>query len=100
MTRSELVRRLAAANPHLFRRDVERIVATLFETMAATLEEGGRIELRGFGVMDVRERPARTARNPRTGALVEVPPRRTVRFRPGKELRARLGVGEAGASGE
>ena len=100
MTRSELVRRLAAANPHLFRRDVERIVATLFETMAATLEEGGRIELRGFGVMAVRERPARTARNPRTGETVRVPPRRTVRFRPGKELRARLDLAEAGAGTE
>lgn len=90
MTRSDLVRRLAKANPHLLQRDVERIVTTVFETIAAALERGDRVELRGFGAFSVRERAARIGRNPRTGEEVHVPPRRVPSFKTGKELRERL----------
>ena len=90
MTRSELIRRLAEANPHLYQRDVERIVATVFDTISAALERGDRVELRGFGAFSVRQRAARTGRNPRTGQEVHVPDKRVPYFKSGKELRERL----------
>ncbi|MCB2011006.1 MAG: HU family DNA-binding protein, partial [Geminicoccaceae bacterium] len=54
MTKSDLIKRLAEANPHLYLRDIERIVATVFEEMTTALERGDRVELRGFGAFSVR----------------------------------------------
>ncbi|GBD42965.1 Integration host factor subunit beta [bacterium HR40] len=93
MTRSELVRRLAKAHPHLLQREIERIVATVFDTIATALVRGDRVELRGFGAFSVRERAARIGRNPRTGEEVQVPPKRVPHFKTGKELRERLNRG-------
>ena len=90
MTKSDLVKRLAAANPHLYTRDVERLVATVFDRIGAALARGDRVELRGFGAFSTRTRGARPARNPRTGKPVAVPDRATPHFRTGKELRHRL----------
>ena len=104
MIKSELVQRLAHANPHLYQRDVERIVGTIFEEIAAALSRGDRVELRGFGAFSVKTRPARTGRNPRTGEPVHVEAKAVPFFKTGKELRERLNkvpVGdEAGASGD
>ena len=72
MTKSELIARLAADNPHLYQRDVERIVSTIFDEITSALAQGDRVELRGFGAFSVKQRGARTGRNPRTGATVEV----------------------------
>ena len=63
MTKSELIQRLAELNPHLYQRDVERIVSTIFEEISAALERGDRVELRGFGAFSVKQRDARTGRN-------------------------------------
>jgi len=93
MIRSELVTALGAANPHLTQRDVERVVATIFETITAALMDGRRVELRGFGAFSIREREARTGRNPRTGTAVAVDAKRVPYFKPGKDLRERLNVG-------
>jgi len=93
MTKSDLIKRLAAANPHLYLRDVERIVATVFEEISEALARGDRVELRGFGAFSVRERTARTGRNPRTGDEVEVPDKMVPYFKTGKELRERLNDG-------
>ena len=90
MTRSDLVERLADANPHLYVRDVERIVATVFNRIGAALARGDRVELRGFGAFSTRARGARASRNPRTGTPVAVPDRATPHFRTGKQLRERL----------
>jgi integration host factor subunit beta len=90
MTKSDLVKRLAAANPHLYLRDVERIVATVFEEISMALSRGDRVELRGFGAFSVRAREARQGRNPRTGDEVEVPDKQVPHFKTGKELRDRL----------
>jgi integration host factor subunit beta len=90
MTKADLVRRLADANPHLHRHDIERIVATVFGRITAALARGDRVELRGFGAFSTRTRGARPARNPRTGASVAVPDKAVPRFRTGKELRDRL----------
>jgi integration host factor subunit beta len=93
MIKSELIAKLAQANPHLFQRDVERIVGTIFEEIAAALERGDRVELRGFGAFSVKQRPARTGRNPRTGEPVSVEQKFVPFFKTGKELRERLNNG-------
>ena len=64
MTKSELIIRLAERNPHLYQRDVERIVATIFEVITDALARGNRVELRGFGAFSVKQRQARVGRNP------------------------------------
>ena len=90
MTKSELIARLAAAHPHLYQRDVERIVTTIFEEVAAALARGDRVELRGFGAFSVKRRGARVGRNPRTGASVDVTSKYIPYFKTGKQLRERL----------
>lgn len=90
MIRSELVASVAHANPHLNHRDVERVVATIFDTIIDTLADGGRVELRGFGAFSTRGRDARTGRNPRTGEPVPVDAKRVPYFKAGKELREKL----------
>jgi integration host factor subunit beta len=90
MIRSELVQSIAEQNPHLTIRDVERIVATVFDEITDALADGRRVELRGFGAFSTRAREARTGRNPRTGAAVDVNAKRVPYFKPGKELRERL----------
>ncbi len=90
MTRSQLIEQLAAQNPHLVHSEAERIVNTIFETIAAALARGERIELRGFGSFTVREHGPRVGRNPRTGEAVQIPAKRRPNFRSGIELRRRL----------
>ena len=97
MTRSGLIKRLAAANPHLYARDIERIVDTMFEQIVSALARGDRVELRGFGAFSTRGRDARVGRNPRTGAAVDVSAKRVPYFKPGKEMRERLNLGEVSA---
>lgn len=90
MTKSELILRLAERNPHLYQRDVERIVATVFDEISAALARGQRVELRGFGAFSVKKRDARQGRNPRTGETVAVTSKRIPFFKTGKQLRDRL----------
>jgi len=94
MIKSELVQKLAEQNPHLFQRDIEKIVATIFGEIAKALAHGDRVELRGFGAFSVKSRPARTGRNPRTGESVHVGAKHVPFFKTGKELRDRLNVEE------
>jgi len=98
MIKSELVARLAERYPHLYHRDVERIVAVLFEEIATALARGNRIELRNFGAFWLKHRSARTGRNPRTGVSVEVPRKAMPFFKTGKQLRARLNGEESTAN--
>jgi integration host factor subunit beta len=90
MTKSELIMRLAERNPHLYLRDVERIVTTIFDEISAALARGDRVELRGFGAFSVKRRDARVGRNPRTGASVQVTEKHIPFFKTGKQLRERL----------
>ncbi len=94
MIKSELIAKLAAENPHLTHRDIERVVGVILERMITALEQGGRVELRGFGAFSVRARPARSGRNPRTGDAVSVPAKHVPFFKSGKELRERLNADE------
>lgn len=90
MTRSGLIKQLAAANPRLYVRDLERIVDTVLEQISLALTRGDRVELRGFGAFSTHGRGERVGRNPRTGAEVVVPGKLVPRFRAGKELLERL----------
>ncbi len=90
MTKSELILRLAERNPHLYQRDMERIVETIFDEISSALADGHRVELRGFGAFSVRARDARIGRNPRTGEAVNVSRKFVPFFKAGKELRDRL----------
>ena len=90
MTKSELIQNLADANPHLYQRDVERIVTTIFDEITTALANGDRIELRGFGAFSVKDRGSRIGRNPRSGEMVNVPAKRIPFFKTGKQLREKI----------
>jgi integration host factor subunit beta len=90
MIKSELVEKIAAENPHLLQRDVERIVATVFEEITEAIATGNRVELRGFGAFSSKKREERVGRNPRTGDSVKVEEKHVPFFKTGKNLRKRL----------
>ena len=90
MIKSELVQMIANKNPHLYHRDVENIVNAILNEITDALATGNRVELRGFGAFSVKNRPARTARNPKTGDQVSVDEKWVPFFKTGKELRERL----------
>ena len=95
MIKSELVLKIAEQNPHLYQRDVEKIVNAILDTIADALARGDRVELRGFGAFSVKKRDARTGRNPRTGETVSVSEKVTPVFKTGKDMRLRLNAGKA-----
>lgn len=90
MIRSELIQKIADENPHLYYRDVERIVNTIFNEVTEAMASGNRVELRGFGAFSVKKRDARIGRNPRTGESVQVEEKHVPFFKTGKLLRDRL----------
>jgi len=90
MTKSELIIRLADKNPHLFQRDIERIVSTILDEISTALSKGDRVELRGFGAFSVKNRDSRVGRNPRTGETVFVTRKSVPFFKAGKDLKVRL----------
>ncbi len=97
MIRSELVQKLCGDFPDLTQREIEGVVSALFDSITDQLSKGGRVELRGFGAFSTRQRDARVGRNPRTGASVDVSAKRVPYFKPGKEMRERLNLGEVTA---
>ena len=92
MIRSELVQKLCLDFPDLTQREVENVVSAVFDSITDQLSQGGRVELRGFGAFSVKHRPARTGRNPRTGAHVPVDQKSVPFFKTGKEMRERLNL--------
>ena len=90
MIRSVLIQLFCEENPHLFQRDVERIVATVFDEIISAMARGERVELRGFGAFSVKQRQSRQGRNPRTGESVQVDEKHVPFFKTGKLLRDRL----------
>lgn len=96
MIKSELVQRIASQHPHLYPRDVENIVKSVLGEITAAMARGDRVELRGFGTFSVKNRLARTGRNPRTGAYVSIAKKSAPFFKAGKEMRARLNRDNAG----
>ena len=96
MIKSELVQRIASRNPHLYVRDVEKIVKAILDEITSALSRGDRVELRGFGAFSVKHRDARAGRNPRTGAHVAVDEKTVPFFKTGKEMRERLNQSPGG----
>jgi integration host factor subunit beta len=92
MTKAELVEDVAEA-AELTKKDAERLVEIVFESIIETLNQGEKIELRGFGSFRVRERGARRGRNPKTGDPVNIPAKRVPYFKPGKELKELINDG-------
>jgi integration host factor subunit beta len=90
MLKSELVLHIANANPHLYQRDVESIVNAILGEITNAMAKSDRVELRGFGTFSVKQRPAHTGRDPRTGAHVAVEQKSAPFFKTGKEMRERL----------
>ena len=90
MIKSELVLHIASANPHLYQRDVENIVNAILGEITNAMAKSDRVELRGFGTFSVKQRPAHTDRDPRTGAHVAVEQKSAPFFKTGKEMRERL----------
>jgi integration host factor subunit beta len=103
MTKAELVEDVASA-ADLTKKDAERLVEVVFESIIETLNQGEKIELRGFGSFRVRSRGARRGRNPKTGAPVDIPAKRVPYFKPGKDLKELINedqpAGGAGQSGD
>jgi integration host factor subunit beta len=90
MIKSALILRVATQNPHLYNKDIEKVVNTIFDEIAVALARGDRVEMRGFGAFSLKKRSARPGRNPRTGTNVSVPEKHHPAFRTGKEMRDRL----------
>ena len=86
MTKADLVEEVIRAT-ELPRKESETIVETIFESIIQALQTGDKIEIRGFGSFRTRQRRGRIGRNPKTGAKVDVPPKRIPFFKPSKELK-------------
>ncbi len=86
MTKADLVETVAK-EAEMTKKDAEKLVEIIFDTIIETLNQGEKIELRGFGSFRLRERNARQGRNPKTGEAVEIPAKRVAYFKPGKDLK-------------
>ncbi len=93
MTKSQLIERLSFESGTLNKKEAELIVNTIFDSIGSALKGGGRVEIRGFGSFSIRNRDGREARNPKSGALVKIPSKKTPFFKTGKELRERVNNG-------
>ena len=91
MTKSELIERLADQARQIPAKDLELAIKELLEQMAQTLQKGDRIEIRGFGSFSLHYRAPRVGRNPKTGETVELDGKYVPHFKPGKELREKIG---------
>ncbi len=89
MTKKEIVKTISDKTG-LTQLDIKKVVQLTFDGIVETLLEEGRVELRDFGVFQVKKRKARKARNPRTGHQVEVPEKLVVTFKPGKLMEAKV----------
>jgi integration host factor subunit beta len=98
MTKAELVEEVTRVT-ELPRKESEAVVETIFESIIAALQADDKIEIRGFGSFRTRQRRGRTGRNPKTGAKVEVPPKKIPFFKPSKELKDYVNNPRAAAAG-
>ena len=90
MNKSDLILKILESEPTLFKKDVTKIVNIFFDTISNSIAKGERVELRGFGVFDVKKREARIARNPKNGDVVAVPAKKVPFFRMGKDMKDRI----------
>ena len=92
MVRSDLIAYLGEEYPDLTGAEVEKAVEIFFSSIIGRLNEGGRVELRGFGAFSIRAYDARIGRNPRTGEMVSAPAKNRAYFRPGKTMLERIKI--------
>ena len=90
MNKSDLILKILESEPNLFKKDASKIVNVFFNTISEAISRGERVEIRGFGVFDVKEREARIARNPKNGEAVVVPAKKVPFFRMGKDMKDRI----------
>ena len=90
MNKSDLILKILESEPNLFKKDASKIVNVFFDTISEAISRGERVELRGFGVFDVKVREARIARNPKNGEAVAVPEKKVPFFRMGKDMKDRI----------
>ena len=90
MNKSDLILKILESEPTLFKKDATKIVNVFFDTISNAIAKGERVELRGFGVFDVKKREARIARNPKNGDVVAVPAKKIPFFRMGKDMKDRI----------
>ncbi|MDA9806902.1 integration host factor subunit beta [Alphaproteobacteria bacterium] len=90
MNKSDLILKILESEPTLYKKDANKIVDVFFDTISKAISNGERVELRGFGVFDVKQRQARIARNPKNGEAVAVPAKKVPFFRMGKNMKDRI----------
>ena len=90
MNKSDLISKIASLHSKLYQKDSVKIVNVFFDTISKAISKNERVELRGFGVFDVKEREARIARNPKNGSAVAVPAKKVPFFRMGKGMKERI----------
>ena len=90
MNKSDLISKIANLNPYIYQKDAVKIINVFFDTITKAISQNDRVELRGFGVFDVKVRDARIARNPKNGSVVAVPAKKVPFFRMGKGMKDRL----------
>jgi nucleoid DNA-binding protein len=89
MTKKDIILKVSDES-NLKQIDVKKVVQKTFDCMVEALARGEKIELRNFGVFKIKQRKSRTGRNPRTGQVVPVPPRKVVVFKPGLEMKNKI----------
>ncbi len=90
MTRSAFIEKVSEKVEGLTKKQTEIVIETVFDSIKEALQKGEKIEIRGFGAFKVKSRNPRKARNPKTGESVEVPAKKVLHFKVGKELRELL----------
>ena len=90
MNKSNLVTKIVNLNADVYQKDIVEIVDIFFKTLTKAIVKNDRVELRGFGTFDVKNREARIARNPKNGSIVAVPSKKTPFFRMGKSMKERI----------
>ena len=90
MNKSNLIEKIVSLNPDVYQKDITKVVDIFFGTLTKAIVKKDRIELRGFGTFDVKNREARMARNPKNGSIVAVPSKKVTFFRMGKGMKERI----------
>ena len=90
MLKRDLVEKTAAGLEGYLKKDISKAVDIIIETMAESLHQDNRVEIRGFGSFSVRKRKARQTKNPKTGKVMNIPPRKTLHFAMSKSLKEAL----------
>jgi integration host factor subunit beta len=90
MLKRDLVEKTTDSLEGFLKKDIGRAVDIIIETMSESLDQGDRIEIRGFGSFSVRKRKARQTKNPKTGKIMDIPPRKTLHFAMSKSMKEAL----------